>query len=84
MSECCSNNSYCNSCMVPLETEAFKGVSEIYCKYCTDSQGNLLPYEQVLEGTAQFFLSWQKGIDTETARTRAKHYLKAMPAWADR
>lgn len=30
---------FCNSCMAPLCMEEFKGVSEIYCKHCTDSGG---------------------------------------------
>lgn len=75
---------FCHSCMAPLCMEDFKGPSEVFCKHCTDSDGNLLSYEQVLEGTAMFLLSWQKGIDRETARIRAQYYLKSMPAWADR
>ena len=75
---------FCHSCMAPLCVEEFKGVSKIYCKHCTDENGNLLPYERVLEGTAGFLLSWQPGIDPAQAKVRAAHFLKATPAWAER
>ena len=85
MSESCKHQfNLCHSCMAPLDHQGLKGPNPIYCKYCTDERGNLKSYEEVLESVSQFFIKdWQK-VDAETARIRARHYLKAMPAWADK
>jgi hypothetical protein len=73
---------FCQSCAAPL-TGDFKGPAENYCKHCTDEKGNLHPREAILGGIAQWFQSWQPGITPEQARSRAEHYMKSMPAWAE-
>ena len=77
-------NQHCHSCGMPLADPGLKGSSDQYCRYCADPQGVLHPREQVQHGIAQWLKSWQPGISEAEALTRAAHYMKAMPAWADR
>ncbi len=74
---------FCHSCAAPLNMPDFKGPSEIYCKHCTDEKGELKDPLEIQAGIAQWFRSWQTGVDDATAATRAAAYMKAMPAWAD-
>ena len=74
---------FCHSCTAPLDMPDFKGPAENYCKYCTDESGNLKPRDQIQQGIAQWFKSWQPGLDDGTAMKRAEFFMKAMPAWAD-
>lgn len=75
-------DSYCQSCAAPLKPE-FKGKSDSYCKYCSDQSGKLKSRDAAKQGIAQWFQEWQK-IDAKKAADRAEHYMKSMPAWADR
>jgi hypothetical protein len=75
---------FCESCAAPLTRPEFKGSSDHFCKYCADASGKLLPPEQVERGIANWFQSWQAGITEQQALERARHYMRAMPAWADR
>ena len=74
---------FCHSCAAPLSIPDFRGPSEVYCKHCTDEDGNLNTREEVQQGIAGWFMSWQPGIDEATAATRAAAYMQAMPAWAE-
>ena len=74
---------YCHSCAAPLGAE-FKGPAENFCKYCTDEAGKLKPRADIQQGIAQWFKGWQTGIDDKTATVRAAHYMKSMPAWAEK
>lgn len=74
---------FCHSCAAPLDMELFKGVSEKYCKYCSDENGNLKSREEAKMFIAGWFTKWQPGIDTAKAAERAENYMKAMPAWAE-
>jgi hypothetical protein len=65
-----------------LSSPQFKGPAEDYCKFCTDENGKLKPKEEVLAGVAHWIKSWQPDVDDATARARAEHFMKAMPAWA--
>jgi hypothetical protein len=73
---------FCRSCAAPLAMPDFKGPTENYCKYCTDEKGVVKTREAVQAGVAQWFLTWQPGVDAKTADQRAATYLKAMPHWA--
>lgn len=73
---------FCLSCSMPLNNES-AGKNPKYCKHCTDQSGNLHSREHVQQGISQFLKMLQPDIDEATALERARHYLKAMPAWAD-
>ncbi len=72
---------YCHACTIPLSGET-QGPSGVYCKYCTDAQGVLLPREAVMKGIASWMADWQ-GIDQDRAMRRAGHFMQGLPAWAD-
>jgi hypothetical protein len=74
---------YCHACAAPLDMPDFKGPAENFCRYCTDESGKLKPKETVKQGIAEWFKSWQPGIDDQKALNRAELYMKSMPAWAD-
>ena len=74
---------FCESCALPLTAPGFKGFSERYCKYCTDTSGDLFPKEHVQSGIARWLKSWYPGITTRQAFERASCYMRAMPAWAE-
>ncbi len=73
---------FCHSCTAPLDSPDFKGASDIYCKLCTDKNGNLKSYEEIKQGVSNWFKDWQK-VSDEVAEKRAEYFMKAMPAWAD-
>lgn len=75
--------SFCSSCTAPLDNPEFKGLSDEYCKYCTDEEGQLKSREVIQKGIADWFMSWQKDTTAEKAMERACYFMKAMPAWAD-
>ncbi|AKE59439.1 zinc ribbon domain-containing protein [Citrobacter farmeri] len=72
---------YCHACGMPLSIPNAKGVSDTYCTYCSDAEGNLKPWEEAVTGLAAYLDSWQN-VGPEESRKRAKRYLTAMPAWA--
>ena len=74
---------FCHSCTAPLNG-AFKGAADVYCKYCSDESGALKSYDEAKAGVIHWLMSWQPGIDEATADQRAVHFMRAMPAWADR
>lgn len=68
----------CQSCGMPL-AEAKPG--DMYCNYCTDDDGKLRSFEEVLEGTIQgYFMGMQK-MERAEAEVAAKAMLMKMPAW---
>lgn len=74
----------CYSCGIPLDLPGVSGASDEYCAYCSTMTGKLKPWDEVLTGTAQYFMTWQPGLTMERAMARAERYLTAMPAWAPR
>ena len=74
---------FCQSCTAPLENTDFKGVSERYCKYCSDENGELNSREIIREGIAQWFKTWHGDVTDEMIYKRVDHFMDAMPAWAD-
>lgn len=73
--------SSCQSCGMPLQ-DAKEG--QLYCGYCTDANGKLRPFEQVLEGTTTgYFMAMQKMARPE-AEKAAREHLRKMPAWHGR
>ncbi|MHC4822524.1 MAG: VOC family protein [Planctomycetota bacterium] len=68
----------CQSCGMPM-TDAEPGL--MYCDYCTDEEGKLRSFEDVLEGTIQgYFMGMQK-MERGEAEVAAKEMLAKMPAW---
>jgi hypothetical protein len=51
-----------------------------YCSSCTNSDGTLKSYNEVLEATKGYFISAQ-GIDPDAATRMAETLLKKQPAW---
>lgn len=73
----------CNSCGMPLkEKEDFALADEaaVFCKYCVDEAGKLLPYDKILSANANYFQESQ-GLTEMAAAKMAKDLLKDMPAW---
>jgi len=76
----------CGSCGFPIEQPedfALGNIVSLYCRYCTDEQGRLLPYEKILQANTQFYIDSQ-GISADAAENMAKDLLATMPAWERR
>jgi Putative zinc ribbon domain len=73
---------FCHSCTMPLTPDT-TGPSANYCKHCTDEDGKLRPRNEVKQGIASWFQSWQGKISHQQALERAEHFMQAMPAWTD-
>ena len=72
----------CGSCGMPMEKPedfALGDVTRPYCRFCTDARGELLPYEQVLETNARFYVESQ-GVTPSAATAMAEAMLAGMPA----
>ncbi|MDH3217140.1 MAG: zinc ribbon domain-containing protein [Candidatus Krumholzibacteria bacterium] len=74
---------FCFSCSAPLNAPGFQSPAENYCTHCADEDGKLRSREEIQEGLAQWFQSWQPDLEEKTALARAEHFMKAMPEWAD-
>ena len=59
----------CGSCGMPMEKPedfALGDTTRPYCRYCTDSRGELLPYEKVLEtNPAPQLRQWVEGLKAQ-------------------
>ena len=75
------NGVFCHSCLAPLSDPDNRGASDLYCRYCSDDSGHLLPRPEVLEVMTDWFMQWQPSLDRDEARRRADCYMSAMPAW---
>lgn len=76
----------CISCGMPLTrpTDHAKGdVTRDWCVHCADAEGDLKPWEAVVEGMTAFIVRGQ-GLDEGVARDMAERMLVTMPAWRDR
>ncbi len=76
----------CDSCGMPMTTkEEFGGgkMDNLYCIHCTTPEGDLKPFEEVLEGLTTFVMDVMEVNDVDAAREIARENLKTMPAWQD-
>lgn len=76
----------CGSCGMPLKEKSDFGGGKTdnkYCVYCCDKDGNLFPYETVLENMSNFIMK-TTGITKEMALLTAKENMSKMPAWMQR
>jgi hypothetical protein len=74
---------YCRSCATSLEDAENRGVSEQYCRFCSDEQGNLKPRDEVHRILARWMVNWQGPMPPEEASRRADSLMRAMPAWSE-
>ncbi len=74
---------FCRSCAMPIDMPNLEGMAEAYCEHCTNEEGELKSREEIKQGIAHWIMGWQH-VDMDTAMERAEHYMKAMPAWAEK
>jgi len=75
----------CESCGMPMKSiEDFGGkvIENKYCKYCTDNQGNLKPYNEKIANIKSLLIK-SNDFGEEQAEKMAKEKLKQFPAWKD-
>lgn len=73
----------CASCGMPMENNedfALSDPKSNYCSYCTDQQGQLLPWDQILKNNASY-LKESQGLTDPAAQKMALDLLKSQPAW---
>jgi hypothetical protein len=73
----------CESCGMPLRRKEDFGGNKIdnkYCIYCTDKEGNLKSYQEVLDGMKNFAMR-NMGVSEDEAFKAAKENMAKMPAW---
>jgi hypothetical protein len=76
----------CTSCGMPLQKPSDHALADEmipYCSHCTKSDGTLKSYEEVLEGTAGYFIHSQ-GLDPKKAKEMAANLLNKQPVWIKR
>lgn len=76
----------CYSCGMPLEKASDHALGDInhqFCVHCTDEHGQLKPYEEILNGMANYLVHSQ-GVAMTAAKEIAKDVLAKQPAWRDR
>lgn len=72
---------FCRSCSVSLLDRHNRGVSDRYCRCCSDEEGRLRTREDVHGLIANWMRDWQAGLSEAEARRRAGLLMQAMPAW---
>lgn len=72
----------CQSCSEPLSRSG--GVSPYYCRYCSSEDGELRSLSEVQAILRHWMLTWQSGVNEGNVDERVRHFMKSMPAWADR
>jgi len=73
----------CMSCGMPMtKIEDFGGGNpeNVSCVHCSNPDGSLKSYDEVLSGMANFMMTSQN-LDRETAQSRAREHMAKMPAW---
>jgi uncharacterized glyoxalase superfamily protein PhnB len=76
----------CMSCGMPMTKRGDFGggnPENLYCVYCSNPDGSLKSYEEVLEGMVKFMIVSQK-LDRKAAESAVKERMSSMPAWSGR
>lgn len=76
----------CISCGMPIRSadEAAAGdINKGFCQHCSNEDGTLKSYDDVLAGMTQFMIRTQ-GIDDSVAKKMAAEMMRKLPAWSDR
>ena len=74
----------CMSCGMPMtKPEDFGGGNpeNLYCVHCSNPDGSLKSYDEVLKGMVNFMMMSQN-MDRETAESPAREHMAEMPAWS--
>jgi Putative zinc ribbon domain len=80
------NDSKCISCGMPIRSpdEAAPGATEKpHCHHCSNDDGTMKSYEDVLFGMTRFIVNAQ-GLDEVVARQMATEMMGKLPAWVGR
>ena len=66
-----------------LKPEDFGGQNpdNLYCVHCSNPDGSLKSYDEVLKGMVVFMVNTQH-MDEKSAGVAAREYLAKMPAWS--
>jgi hypothetical protein len=56
--------------------------SSPYCRYCTDEQGQLQPFDERFDRMVQWAVR-KDGLDRAEAEERTRAFMRTMPAWKD-
>ena len=75
---------HCQSCGMPMGEETRNPASKEYCRFCADERGTLFPRDHVSAGVAEWLKSFSPPAADDAFAERADHYLRSMPAWAER
>lgn len=51
---------FCQACGMPMSAPDAHSASDQYCAYCSDSNGNLKPWEEAVSGLASFLIPGKK------------------------
>ncbi len=73
---------WCQSCSISLADEHNRGVSEHFCRFCSDEEGKLKSRSKVQNLIARWFERWQENLNHDEAMRRAGFFMRAMPAWS--
>lgn len=72
---------YCRSCSALLSDGIHGGISDRYCRFCSDENGRLKPRDEVEDLLTLWIQGWQGTLSRDEARRRAVTFMNAMPAW---
>lgn len=73
----------CMGCGMPMtRSEDFGGgtPANLYCMHCSNPDGSLKSYDEVLVGMVNFAMASQN-MDRATATRTVKEYISKMPSW---
>jgi hypothetical protein len=73
----------CGSCGFPMrEAEDYAGgnTAALYCSTCGNANGQLKPFNEVVQANAAYFVR-EQGVDPTAAQAMASALLLSMPAW---
>ena len=75
-----SEENKCKSCGMPLRSEQDYRKNNSYCKYCTNADGELLSFDEVLSHMKSF-IQQSTGVSESSAISTAMQVLLSQPAW---
>ena len=83
MAERCNSCSSCGMQFTRPEDHALNDVYNEYCKDCTNPDGSLKSYKEILVLMTESFERSQ-GIDRTAAEEMARQIMDKLPAWSGR